>query len=141
MTKLDRIEHIFFEDTPSALRNLALIIVGLGIVGGLALGFTAEDGFSIQHMWFAALALIPAALCWMLSIAIAKRHIAPLPLAVALCAVSARVFTTDPRNVADGISPYIPTLIGASIVMALELIAIIAVLIFLIYLWRKGAFS
>jgi len=113
----------------------------LGLAGGIGLAVSTSSGFEVEHLYFAILALVPAVLCYALSVSIKHRHIATVPITILLCFLSAYVFIGDPSSAAQGLSPYLPILIGAWIVMVLEAIAIISVIWFVLVLWRKGAFA
>lgn len=136
-----RAENSFFNDAPDVLKELAVLLPFLGLVGGVALGLSARDGFAYGHLFFALVALFPAALCWALSKSIKHRHVATVPLTAILCLLGACVFLRDPSAAANGISPRLPILIGAWIVAVLEAIAAVGAMLFVLDLWRRGAFD
>lgn len=138
---LERLEHIFFEDGPSVLRQAGYFLFFVGLVGGIAVVFSSGNGFDPAGLMITAYALIPALLCWMIAWTTARRHIATIPLIGLLCALSTYVCMRDPSAAAEGLSPYTPFLIGVWIAVIVEVLAVIALMAFMLYLWRKGAFS
>ena len=140
MTFFEKAERVFFEEAPNALRLCALAIVALGLIGGIALGFGAKGGFAWGHLAFAIVALVPAALCLALSYSISARHVSTVPLTALLCLISGMIFIRDPSSVAEGMTPYLPIMIGASAVMLAEIILSFLILAFVLNLWFRGKF-
>ncbi len=141
MHRVDKVEQIFFTEGPQALRVAALSFLFMGIAGGIGVAFGATNGFTPSYLWIACLGLVPAVPCWLLSIAIRNRHLSTVPLVILLCAISLYVTFVNPADVAQGLSPYLPILVGVWIAFFAELIFIALTLVFIGHLWRKGAFN
>lgn len=136
----EKMEKAFFENGPSALKNAAMGLVMLGFVGGMVIVLNIKGGFDAKYLWFAGIGVVPAALCWSLSIAIRRRHIATIPLTATLCTLSLYLFGGNPSNAMDGISPQLPLLLVGWIVVVAEYVLVVAVLLFVFWLWKRGTF-
>lgn len=141
MPTLDRLEYLFFEETPTGLRHAGFYLVFLGFVGGLAIILNAEGGYDPKYLWFAGIGLVPASLCWLLAVAVRARHIATVPLMVLLCALSLYVFGGNPNDAIAGISPRLPLLIVGWFIVVTEYVLIGALMVFMFLLWKRGAFA
>lgn len=141
MFDLQKVESVFFTNGPQALKHAALLLVLIGGVGGMVLAFSAEGGFSAKYLWFVALGVVPASLCWLLSITVHRRHIATVPLVAILSALSLYLFGGNPNTAMDGISPQQPLLTLGWIVVIAEYIAVALLLAFVFWLWKKGSLS
>lgn len=84
--------------------------------------------------------MAPAALVWLLSLAVQHRHAATVPLILVLCLLSAITLRGVP-GAADGLSPQVPIRIGSWVVGIAEAIAICIATLFAIRLWRKRVFG
>jgi len=141
MRRVDQVEQIFFAEGPRVLRSAALSFLFLGVAVGLGVALGATNGFMPSYLWIACIGLIPAVPCWLLYIAIRCRHIATVPLVLLLCAMSSYVTFVNPAEVAKGLSPYLPILIGVWIGLFTEFVLIVLTILFIGHLWRKGAFD
>lgn len=141
MFDLQKIEKVFFANGPIALRDAAIGLVLFGFVGGAVLIFNLAGGFDAKYLWLAGIGIVPGSLCWLLSIAIRRRHFATVPLTSILCALSLYLFGGNPNNVIDGLSPKLPLMIVGWMVVIAEYVLVSSVIIFVFWLWKRDAFS
>ena len=101
MTRLDRLERLFFEEAPGAFKALGLMIGAGAVLGGLAVALVHDAGAGLR---LAALLAVPSVACVSLGAAIAARSVLTLPLAALVCAMGAWL-TSDPSGAAEGVRP------------------------------------